>query len=59
MRYKVTDYYEERIFGDTVFVSDSLEECKEFCKEYKEETDGECVLTIYDDRLCEERYACE
>ena len=48
MRYKVIDCYED-IFGDTVFVSDSLEECLMFCREYAKDTDGECLLRVYDD----------
>ena len=47
MRYKVVDYYENN-FGDEVFVSDDLELCLMFCREYEHETDGVCLLRVYD-----------
>ena len=43
--YKVRDYY-ETIFGETVYVADTVQDCYELCNEFAEETDGECNLII-------------
>ena len=43
--YIVVDFYENP-FGDRIYVNDSEEDCKEFCRMYEEDTDGECKLEI-------------
>lgn len=43
--YTVIDYYESD-FGETIYVSESREDAQKFCKEYAEQTDGECDLII-------------
>lgn len=44
-KYKVVDYYED-IFGETVYCSDNLNDCKRFVKQFDNDTDGECDLVI-------------
>lgn len=46
--YRVIDYYENP-FGEMIFNTENYEECLKFCREYKEETDGECRLGIKTD----------
>lgn len=43
--FRVVDYYESR-FGETVYVSDDIRDCHDFCNQYEEDTDGENNLII-------------
>lgn len=43
--YTVYDFYESQ-FGEAVYATASREDAQKFCKEYAEQTDGECDLII-------------
>lgn len=41
----VKDYY-ENLFGESVYVTNDLEDAKQFVEQFIDDTDGECNLKI-------------
>ncbi len=51
--YTVYDFYESQ-FGEAVYATARREDAQKFCKEYAEQTDGECWLEIREGQSNEE-----
>ena len=45
MKYEIYDFIENP-FGVLIYATDTLRDCKMFCREYLKETDGECKVKI-------------
>lgn len=54
-RYDLVDYYENP-FGERIFSSDSKEEIGKQMKQHCEDTDGECTLSVYDNKERKQLY---
>ena len=42
-KYALADFYENQ-FGDLVIASDNMDDIKKAAKQYRKDTDGECLL---------------
>lgn len=46
LEYIVIDFY-ENLGGEVIYTSDDYNDCKLYCHDFEEATDGECDLEIY------------
>lgn len=44
----VFDFYENP-FGEAIYVTHDMDDCRKFCEEYAKAVDGECNLRIKED----------